>query len=148
MYSVFENVADSYDLMNDAMSLGIHRIWKDEFIKRLAPEHGCRLLDAAGGTGDITFRYLKYLQNTCNPKAIKSHVTVYDINDNMLEVGQARATRQGWTVENGYDIAWVQGNAEVLPFDSESYSAYTIAFGIRNVTRIDKVKHYLEFDIT
>ncbi|OXU25446.1 hypothetical protein TSAR_011430 [Trichomalopsis sarcophagae] len=138
VYSVFENVANSYDQMNDAMSFGIHRIWKDQFIQRLDPEHGTRLLDCAGGTGDITFRYLTYLKNKCNPKAIKSHVTVCDINANMLDVGQVRAKRQGFTVENGYDIAWQQANAEELPFDSETYTAYTIAFGIRNVTRVDK----------
>lgn len=136
---MFENVANSYDQMNDAMSFGIHRVWKDIFIERLAPEHGCRLLDCAGGTGDITFRYLKALQNKCNPKAIKSHVTVADINANMLEVGKARAERQGYTKQKGFDIAWLQGNAENLPLDSESFTAYTIAFGIRNVTRIDKV---------
>ena len=139
MYSVFENVANSYDQMNDAMSFGIHRIWKDHFVQKLAPKHGCRLLDCAGGTGDITFRYLQYLQNMPNPKAVKSHVTVFDINANMLEVGKARANRQGFTTENQYDIAWVQGDAENLPFENDSFSAYTIAFGIRNVTRIDKV---------
>lgn len=143
VYSVFENVADSYDQMNDAMSFGIHRIWKDQFILKLAPEHGCRLLDCAGGTGDITFRYLKYLQTKSNPKAIKSHVTVLDINANMLDVGQARAKRQGYTVENGYDIKWIQGDAENLPCESESYTAYTIAFGIRNVTHIDKVRNFV-----
>lgn len=140
MYSVFENVANSYDQMNDAMSFGIHRVWKDLFIERLAPKHGSRLLDCAGGTGDITFRYLKYLQNQPNPKAVKSHVTVYDINANMLEVGQARAERQGFTKEKGHDITWVQGDAESLPFENETYTAYTIAFGIRNVTRVDKVE--------
>lgn len=139
VHRVFENVANNYDLMNDAMSFGIHRIWKDYLIQKLAPQHGCRLLDAAGGTGDITFRYLKRLQETRNPKNIKSHVTVFDINENMLEVGKIRADKQGWTNENGHDIAWVQGNAEELPFENESYTAFTIAFGIRNVTHIDKV---------
>ncbi|XP_014217282.1 2-methoxy-6-polyprenyl-1,4-benzoquinol methylase, mitochondrial [Copidosoma floridanum] len=138
VYSVFENVANSYDQMNDAMSFGIHRLWKDCFVERLAPEHGCKLIDCAGGTGDITFRYLKYLQNKCNPKAIKSHVTICDINANMLDVGRARAKRQGFTKEKGYDIEWVQGNAEHLPFDNDTYTAYTIAFGIRNTTRVDK----------
>lgn len=125
--------------MNDVMSGGIHRIWKDIFISELGPTPGCKLLDAAGGTGDITFRYLKYLQNLKNPKGLQSHVTVFDINENMLEVGKVRAQRQGFTVENGYDIAWQQGDAESAPFADESFTAYTIAFGIRNVTHIDKV---------
>lgn len=137
--AVFENVADSYDNMNDAMSLGIHRIWKDLFIEELAPTHGCRLLDSAGGTGDITFRYLKYLKNCKNPMNLESHVTVCDINSNMLEVGKVRAERHGWTMENGFDIQWKEANAEKLPFENDSFSAYTIAFGVRNVTHIDKV---------
>ncbi|XP_063989249.1 2-methoxy-6-polyprenyl-1,4-benzoquinol methylase, mitochondrial [Diachasmimorpha longicaudata] len=139
VHTVFEEVASSYDKMNDAMSLGIHRIWKDIFIQELAPTHGSKLLDMAGGTGDITFRYLHYLDNRKNPKGLKSHVTVSDINQNMLDVGKSRAERQGYTSEKGYDIAWVQADAEQLPFDDESYAAYTIAFGIRNCTRIDKV---------
>lgn len=125
--------------MNDAMSLGIHRIWKDIFVQELGPTHGSRLLDAAGGTGDITFRYLSYLNKLANPKGIKSHVTVSDINQNMLDVGKVRAQRQGLTTENGYDISWLQGDAEKLPCPDESFTAYTIAFGIRNVTHIDKV---------
>ncbi|XP_051157573.1 2-methoxy-6-polyprenyl-1,4-benzoquinol methylase, mitochondrial [Leptopilina boulardi] len=139
VHSVFENVANSYDNMNDVMSLGIHRIWKDLFIQELAPTHGCRLLDSAGGTGDITFRYLKYLKNIKNPSNIQSHVTVCDINSNMLEVGKIRAERQGLTIENGFNIQWQEANAEKLPFDDDSFSAYTIAFGVRNVTHIDKV---------
>ncbi|XP_011495677.1 PREDICTED: 2-methoxy-6-polyprenyl-1,4-benzoquinol methylase, mitochondrial-like [Ceratosolen solmsi marchali] len=138
VYSVFENVANSYDAMNDAMSFGIHRIWKDIFIEKLDPEQDCRLLDCAGGTGDIAFRYLKHFEKPHVVNSLKSHVTVLDINANMLDVGQVRAKKQGFTVENGYDISWVQGNAENLPCDNESYTAYTIAFGIRNVTDIDK----------
>ncbi|KAF7987276.1 hypothetical protein HCN44_003038 [Aphidius gifuensis] len=139
VYSVFEKVADSYDVMNDAMSLGIHRVWKDIFIQELGPTHGCKLLDTAGGTGDISFRYLNYLNNIKNIKNIKSHVTVSDINENMLDVGKIRAERLGYTVEKGYDINWSQQDAEKLTFDDESYTAFTIAFGIRNVTHIDKV---------
>ncbi|XP_066597951.1 2-methoxy-6-polyprenyl-1,4-benzoquinol methylase, mitochondrial [Prorops nasuta] len=138
VYSVFENVANSYDLMNDAMSLGIHRIWKDIFIQELAPTHGSNLLDAAGGTGDIAFRYLNYLKNTPNPRNSPSYVTVSDINENMLDVGKARAQRQGWVTENNYNISWEKADAENLPFTDEFFTAYTIAFGIRNVTHIDK----------
>ncbi|XP_046471273.1 2-methoxy-6-polyprenyl-1,4-benzoquinol methylase, mitochondrial [Neodiprion pinetum] len=139
VHAVFENVAGSYDVMNDAMSLGIHRVWKDIFIQRLGPTHGTKLLDVAGGTGDITFRYLNYLKNTRNPKNLQSHVTVCDINEAMLDVGKARAEKQGWTVDKGYDITWQQGDAEKLPFANDSFTAYTIAFGIRNVTHVENV---------
>ncbi|XP_076637345.1 ubiquinone biosynthesis protein COQ3, mitochondrial [Colletes latitarsis] len=139
VYTVFEKVANSYDQMNDAMSLGIHRIWKDIFIQRLGPTHGSKLLDSAGGTGDIAFRYLRYLKNSPNPKDLKSSVTVCDINENMLDVGKSRAKAQGWTNQNNVQIDWLQCDAEKLPFDNDSYTAYTIAFGIRNVTHIDKV---------
>lgn len=139
VYKVFENVADSYDKMNDAMSFGIHRIWKDIFMQELGPTHGTRLLDCAGGTGDITFRYLDYLRKTKNPNNVKSYVTVSDINQNMLDVGRVRAERLGWTRENGYDITWQKADAESLPFEDESFTAYVIAFGIRNVTHIDQV---------
>lgn len=121
------------------MSLGIHRVWKDIFIQELGPTHGCKLLDTAGGTGDISFRYLNYLNNVKNIKNIKSHVTVSDINENMLDVGKIRAERLGYTVEKGYDINWSQQDAEKLTFNDESFTAFTIAFGIRNVTHIDKV---------
>ncbi|KAK0089196.1 hypothetical protein PV325_008508 [Microctonus aethiopoides] len=139
VYEVFEKVADSYDVMNDAMSLGIHRIWKDRFIQELAPNHGNKLLDAAGGTGDITFRYLNYLNKLKNPKGLKSCVTVSDINKNMLHVGEVRAKKLGYTSENGYDITWLETDAEKLLCSDDSYTTYTIAFGIRNVTHIDKV---------
>ncbi|XP_046738886.1 2-methoxy-6-polyprenyl-1,4-benzoquinol methylase, mitochondrial [Diprion similis] len=139
VHTVFENVAGSYDVMNDAMSLGIHRVWKDIFIQRLGPTHGTKLLDVAGGTGDITFRYLNYLKNTRNPQNLQSQVTVCDINEAMLDVGKARAEKQGWTVDKGYDITWQQGDAEKLPFANDSFTAYTIAFGIRNVTHVENV---------
>lgn len=140
VYSVFENVANSYDKMNDTMSLGIHRVWKDIFIRELAPTHGSKLLDAAGGTGDITFRYLKYLNSTKNIKGIGSSVVVCDINKNMLDVGKSRAEKQGWIKNDRFNIEWKQADAENLPFADDSFTAYTIAFGIRNVTHIDKVK--------
>ncbi|KAH8345208.1 2-methoxy-6-polyprenyl-1,4-benzoquinol methylase, mitochondrial [Drosophila kikkawai] len=141
VHQVFEQVAQSYDMMNDALSLGIHRVWKDIFVERLGPVHGMRLLDMAGGTGDITFRYLRYLANQPNPKQRLSHVTVSDINQHMLDVGEERAKRLGLTADKlpNSTIAWKCADAEKLPFESDSYTAYTIAFGVRNVTRVDKV---------
>ncbi|XP_065201199.1 2-methoxy-6-polyprenyl-1,4-benzoquinol methylase, mitochondrial isoform X2 [Planococcus citri] len=133
---VFEKVADSYDKMNDAMSLGIHRVWKNAFMQRLNPPHGTDLLDVAGGSGDIAFRFIDYLKHQPNSENKSSHVTVCDINEAMLKVGQKRAKKLGYTDDN--QIKWIQGNAENLPIDSESVSAYTISFGIRNVTHIDK----------
>ena len=139
VYTVFERVANSYDRMNDAMSLGIHRIWKDIFIQRLGPTHGSKLLDSAGGTGDITLRYLNYLKNTRNHRGLKSSVTVCDINKNMLEVGKIRAQKQSWTSQDSVEINWKECDAENLSLENDSFTAYTIAFGIRNVTHIDKV---------
>lgn len=125
------------------MSLGIHRIWKDIFMERLRPTHGTKLLDMAGGTGDIAFRYLKYLKNRPIENELNklSHVTISDINQNMLDVGKHRAEQLKLTNEhqNHCTIDWVCANAEQLPFDDNSFNAYTIAFGIRNCTHIDKV---------
>ncbi|KAL4224325.1 2-hexaprenyl-6-methoxy-1 [Mactra antiquata] len=164
VYSVFKNVADKYDLMNDAMSGGIHRLWKDHFIRRLNPKQGTKLIDVAGGTGDIAFRFLKYActENNGNLNDFDftsdfsaedfempdfeseqllgnqehtSHVTVCDINQSMLEVGQGRASQAG--INQG--ISWLKGNAESLPVQDNTFDAYTIAFGIRNCTHIDKV---------
>nr|CAH7749161.1 unnamed protein product [Callosobruchus chinensis] len=130
--------------MNDAMSLGIHRIWKDYFMCSLSPTHNTKLLDVAGGTGiininalnfvgDIAFRFIDYVktENLSN-----CHVTVTDINANMLEVGKIRSTT---LKHDPNQIAWQEGNAEQLPFKDNSFNAYTIAFGIRNCTHIDKV---------
>lgn len=142
VHKVFRDVASSYDLMNDAMSLGIHRVWKDKFMERLAPTHGTKLLDMAGGTGDIAFRYLKYIQNLpAGDCTRQSHVTVSDINENMLAVGKERAEHLNYTNESlrNCTVDWVCANAEQLPFADESFNAYTIAFGIRNCTHIDKV---------
>lgn len=139
VHTVFENVANSYDMMNDIMSMGIHRIWKDIFIQELGPTHGTHLLDSAGGTGDITFRYMNFLRSTPNPHNLRSHVTVCDINQHMLDVGEKRASRLGLSQNNNCDVIWKQEDAEKLSFPDDSFSAYTIAFGIRNVTRIDKV---------
>jgi demethylmenaquinone methyltransferase/2-methoxy-6-polyprenyl-1,4-benzoquinol methylase len=125
VHGVFASVAGRYDLMNDAMSLGVHRLWKQALIDWLAPRPGMRLLDVAGGTGDVAFRIL----DAAGPGA---RATVLDINGAMLAVGRERAGRR-------YDgrIEFVEGNAEALPFPERSFDGYTIAFGIRNVPRID-----------
>lgn len=122
------------------MSFGIHRVWKDIFMERLGPTHGTKLLDMAGGTGDIAFRYLKYLENIPrNPMDEKtSHVTISDINEHMLDVGKIRAEKLGHNLLKT-EIDWVCADAEKLPFDDNTFTAYTIAFGIRNCTHVDKV---------
>jgi demethylmenaquinone methyltransferase/2-methoxy-6-polyprenyl-1,4-benzoquinol methylase len=120
---VFARVARRYDIMNDAMSGGMHRLWKDRFVARVKPRADERILDMAGGTGDIAFRM----------QAKGAAVTVSDINPAMLEVGQQRAARKGLT---GLD--WSVQNAEQLSFADAGFDAYTIAFGIRNVTHIDR----------
>lgn len=141
MHKVFENVAESYDLMNDAMSMGIHRVWKDIFLERLYPTPGTKLLDVAGGTGDIAFRYINYIKKLAKtkPQISKSSVTISDINQHMLDVGMKRAERLGLQSDDAIDVDWVCGDAEKLPFDDNQFTAYTIAFGIRNVTNIDNV---------
>ncbi|CAG5122677.1 unnamed protein product [Candidula unifasciata] len=182
VYEVFENVASKYDMMNDAMSGGVHRIWKDIFLERFAPSPGTKLLDVAGGTGDIAFRFLKYvdapahistqqdfgipkdaasrvLKKICRqrhhhlmmkvqrssqnhrldtpvlPDDDSSHVIVCDINQAMLDVGRQRAKQLGFTS----GISWLQANAENLPLPDNLFDAYTIAFGIRNCTHVQKV---------
>lgn len=126
--------------MNDAMSFGIHRIWKDIFMERLSPTHGTKLLDMAGGTGDIAFRYLKYLENNSRNSVDEkiSHVTISDINQHMLDVGKIRAEKLGHN-SSKTEIDWVCADAEKLPFDDNTFTAYTIAFGIRNCTHVDQV---------
>jgi len=123
---VFDSVADRYDLMNDLMSGGIHRLWKAELVDLLAPRAGQRLLDVAGGTGDIARRILA--------RAGAAAVTVCDINERMLRRGRDRAIDAGRLS----GIAWVCGDAEALPVADASVDGYTIAFGLRNVTRIDE----------
>ncbi len=120
---VFSSVASSYDLMNDAMSAGMHRLWKDRFVRRVKPREGEMILDMAGGTGDIAFRM----------QAHGALITVADINPEMLAVGIERAQKR----EIG-GLSWSEQNAEKLTFDDKCFDAYTIAFGIRNVTHIDK----------
>ncbi|KAI5694457.1 hypothetical protein M8J77_012654 [Diaphorina citri] len=141
VYEVFENVAKSYDTMNDAMSFGIHRLWKDIFIDRLGPTHDTKLLDVAGGTGDIAFRFLNYVDKlppNTSSEHCAPHVTVADINRAMLDVGEQRARDLFKVPVPNPRLRFLEANAEELPIESDSYSAYTIAFGIRNVTRIDK----------
>lgn len=140
VHKVFEEVAKSYDIMNDAMSFGIHRVWKDIFMERLGPTHGTKLLDMAGGTGDIAFRYLKYLENLPRNSIDEkiSHVTISDINQHMLDVGKIRAEKLGHNSLKT-EIDWVCADAEKLPFDDNTFTAYTIAFGIRNCTHVDRV---------
>lgn len=122
---VFDSVAPSYDLMNDLMSGGIHRLWKRKFVALLAPKAGEAVLDVAGGTGDIAF-----LIHKSSPK---TKVTLCDINESMLRVGRDRAIDRG----QFKTFRYVVGNAEALPIKSASLDAYTISFGLRNVTDID-----------
>jgi demethylmenaquinone methyltransferase/2-methoxy-6-polyprenyl-1,4-benzoquinol methylase len=125
---VFRSVASRYDLMNDVMSGGLHRAWKDVMVTEVNPPRGDRpfaLLDLAGGTGDIAFRVMA-------AGGAGTRVTVADINPDMLAVGRTRAE------ERGLDVEFVEGNAEALPFPDRSFDAVTIAFGIRNVPRIDQ----------
>ena len=121
---VFSSVARRYDVMNDLMSGGLHRLWKDRFVARVKPRAGERILDMAGGTGDIAFRMIRQ----------GAEVTVSDINADMLAVGEQRAAERGIA-----GLSWKQENAEALSFDDASFDAYTIAFGIRNVTDIPGV---------
>lgn len=120
---VFSSVASRYDVMNDLMSGGIHRVWKDAMMDWLAPRPGQRLLDVAGGTGDIAFRFLR--------RAGDATATVLDLTTPMLEEGRKRADAA--TLSERLD--WVTGDAMALPFDDASFDVYTISFGIRNVTR-------------
>ena len=119
--AVFSSVAGRYDVMNDLMSGGMHRLWKDRFVARVKPRAGERILDMAGGTGDVALRMARR----------GAEVTVADINPDMLEVGKQRAERNGLA-----GLQWRVENAEALSFSQASFDAYTIVFGIRNVTDI------------
>lgn len=130
---VFNSVADSYDLMNDVMSAGVHRVWKDHLLRTLDPGPDTKLLDVAGGTGDIAFRFLDHVGRAQLDQEGAS-VVVCDINKSMLEVGQERAEELGHT----RGISWVEGDAMKLPFPDNSFDCYTIAFGMRNVVRVDE----------
>ena len=134
---VFDSVADQYDIMNDLMSGGVHRLWKNHLIRKIRPRAGMNYLDVAGGTGDIAFRIKSFLEaQACRhatPASDNTNITLCDLNWDMLRVGRDRAIDKGWL--NDFD--WITGNAESLPVPSESIDVYTIAFGLRNVTRID-----------
>ncbi|QDY70168.1 bifunctional demethylmenaquinone methyltransferase/2-methoxy-6-polyprenyl-1,4-benzoquinol methylase UbiE [Qingshengfaniella alkalisoli] len=125
VHGVFTNVASRYDVMNDVMSMGIHRIWKNAMMDWLAPRNGQHLLDMAGGTGDIAFRFLN--------RAPNSSVTVCDMTESMLVEGRQRAEAAALADR----LDWVVGDAMALPFQDNSFDIYTISFGIRNVTRIE-----------
>ncbi|WP_424988063.1 bifunctional demethylmenaquinone methyltransferase/2-methoxy-6-polyprenyl-1,4-benzoquinol methylase UbiE [Microbulbifer sp. S227A] len=120
---VFNSVASKYDIMNDVMSVGVHRLWKDAMMDWLAPRPGQRLLDVAGGTGDISFRFLE--------RAGHGHATVLDLTEPMLVEGRKRAE----AADMADSLNWVVGDAMALPFPDNSFDVYTISFGIRNVTR-------------
>jgi demethylmenaquinone methyltransferase / 2-methoxy-6-polyprenyl-1,4-benzoquinol methylase len=125
--AVFSRVAGRYDLMNDIMSGGMHRLWKADLINWLAPSPAApqRLIDVAGGTGDIARRFLDAAHSG-------SSAVICDISGEMLEAGRAKLIPR-----HGERLAFVQGNAETLPFADRSFDACTIAFGIRNVTHIE-----------
>jgi len=128
---VFHKVAERYDLMNDLMSAGLHRVWKAAMVEKLAPPQNpkapWRSLDVAGGTGDIAFRIVEASART-------AHTTILDINGSMLEVGRQRAQKNG--LHEHVDFA--EADAQKLPFADNQFDAYTIAFGIRNVPHIDQ----------
>ncbi len=124
VHGVFSRVASRYDVMNDVMSVGIHRLWKDAMMDWLAPRAGQKLLDVAGGTGDIAFRFLR--------RAERAQAVVLDMTEAMLVEGRQRAE----SARLADQLDWVVGDAMALPFAANSFDVYTISFGIRNVTRI------------
>ena len=126
VHGVFASVAPRYDLMNDAMSAGIHRLWKDAMLDWLAPRPGMTLLDVAGGTGDIAFRFLGRVKG-------QGRATVLDMTEDMLTEGRKRAEATSFAAA----LDWIVSDATALPFADASFDAYTISFGIRNVTRIE-----------
>lgn len=128
---VFESVADRYDLMNDLMSGGIHRLWKRAMIDWLHPRSGQRFLDVAGGTGDVAFRILRRIE--AGGSLGDSRVAICDLTPAMLAIGRDRAVDRG--ILHGID--WINGDAERLPFADRRFDAYTVAFGLRNLTHLD-----------
>ncbi|KAJ1857344.1 2-hexaprenyl-6-methoxy-1,4-benzoquinone methyltransferase [Coemansia sp. RSA 638] len=133
--NVFSKVASNYDIMNDAMSMGVHRLWKDHFIRSMAPARGAKLIDVAGGTGDIAQRFLEYQDQNGDST---SSVHMVDINPDMLREGEQRFANTKW--QSDKRIGFTVGNAENLEFvKDEEFDVYTIAFGIRNCTHVDRV---------
>jgi demethylmenaquinone methyltransferase/2-methoxy-6-polyprenyl-1,4-benzoquinol methylase len=126
--SLFDSVAFRYDLMNDLMSGGVHRLWKDKMVAALRPRPGQRLIDVAGGTGDVALRALPALA----PEQGNGGTVVCDVSERMLAIGRARAIDRGLLA----GIEWLAADAEHLPFADRSFDLYTIAFGLRNVTRL------------
>lgn len=155
---VFDSVASRYDLMNDVMSGGLHRLWKKELVAELNPQSGMKILDVAGGTGDITFRMAQAIRknventkntndtnnNASNDTSNDTNIVVCDINQSMLREGRNRAIDRNMlnipqnSQPQSAAISWICGNAESLPFPDDYFDAYTIAFGVRNVTDINK----------
>ena len=123
---VFNNVSSKYDVMNDLMSVGIHRVWKNTLINWLAPKENQNLLDVAGGTGDIATRFLNHAKN--------GNATILDMTESMLQEGTKRITNSSLSSR----MRWVVGDAMALPFKKNTFDIYTISFGIRNITKIDK----------
>lgn len=128
VYSVFKRVASRYDLMNDVMSLGIHRLWKQKLIEMIRPRPGMHLLDMAGGTGDIAIRFL----NAAKMYSPQAQATVCDRNEAMMVTGRNKAIDAGIL----HDLDWVCADAAALPFSDQSFDTYSISFGLRNVTNI------------
>ena len=127
--NVFNSVNNNYDIMNDLMSFGTHRIWKNIMVEWLAPRPSWKIIDVAGGTGDIALKILHHMKNYSNLDGI---INVCDINESMINNGRNKAINQGVLNE----IKWTVGNAENLPFSDMEFDAYTIAFGLRNVTNL------------
>ena len=124
---IFENVSDRYDLMNDFMSLGIHRVWKESMLDWLAPRRGQSLIDVAGGTGDIAFNFIKRAKSGAN-------ATILDLTESMMIEGKKKTI----DLPEESKINWVCGDAMRMPFSDSTFDVYTISFGIRNVTNISK----------
>ncbi|KAI3956521.1 hypothetical protein MKW92_048111 [Papaver armeniacum] len=143
--NVFSSVASSYDLMNDLMSGGLHRLWKDRLVSKLHPIPGMKYLDVAGGTGDVAFRIFDSINSVSRRTTQgalegnlddETQINVCDINPKMLSVGKKRAAERG--LGDNCSLVWVEGDAEALKFGDGTMDGYTIAFGIRNVTHIEK----------
>ncbi|CCD14701.1 unnamed protein product [Trypanosoma congolense IL3000] len=132
--NVFNSVADKYDMMNDVLSLGVHRLWKREFVRDyVRPRPGGSYIDVAGGTGDIAFRIIDEVRAVeqqplgLTPPPTRVRMTVVDINERMIREGEARGNRGGYR-----DVEWIVGNGEALPLDDMQFDGYTVSFGIRN----------------